>query len=134
MKIRLFGWRKNPAYKKHASLRSADDPVYLKVESLMKDSRMFLDPDLCIMDVARKTFVSRTKLSGIIRECSGLYFKQYINRFRVKYAADMLERDPRLKISGVALMSGFNTLPPFNEAFRRHMHMTPSQYAERFRK
>ena len=94
----------------------------------MARSRMFLNPDLKIEELARSLHTNRMYLSRTINACSGRNFKQFVNWYRIGYAVDLIGRDRRLRMDEVARLSGFNNQPTFNLAFRLVMGVTPSEY------
>ena len=64
---------------------------------------------------------------------SGRNFRQFVNYFRVRYGAELIRKDPTLRLISVAQMCGFRTTQSFNAAFKVNMGETPSQYQERIR-
>ena len=55
-------------------------------------------------------------------------YSTFVNTYRVKHAADLIAKDPRMKMEEVAKLSGFNTIPTFNSAFKAIMNERPSEY------
>lgn len=102
--------------------------LYSKITAYMTERKPYLDGDFTLDDLARKLQTGRNAVSRAISYCSGRNFKQFLNWYRVKYAQDLIRKDPRLKMSEVAQMSGFNTQPSFNLAFRINTSGTPSQW------
>ena len=78
-------------------------------------------------------FCSRSVLSKTINICSGHNFRWLVNYYRIIYAAALMKKDPYMKIEEVAKLSGFNTLPTFNSAFKLMMKERPSEYMARVR-
>jgi AraC-like DNA-binding protein len=48
-----------------------------------------------------------------LNEEKGMTFKEYINRLRIEYAEQLMERNPSLTKNEIATMSGYNTLSSF---------------------
>ncbi|MGN1225881.1 MAG: helix-turn-helix domain-containing protein, partial [Candidatus Cryptobacteroides sp.] len=102
--------------------------LFYKIEQIMKEQKPYLDGDFCVEDLARMVCSSKSYVSKAINMIGRSNFRPYINSYRVKYAADLIRRDPRMKMSEVASMSGFNSLPTFNSSFKSQMSMRPKDY------
>ena len=102
--------------------------VYDRIEKLMKEKKPYLNCDFSISMLSAAIFCSQSVVSRAINRMSGKNFCNYVNSYRVDYAAELMKRDKRRKISEVAKMAGFNSLPPFNASFKLQMKMCPSQY------
>ena len=107
--------------------------LYSKVLGLMEEKRPWLDGDFCVGQLAKRLFCSRSVLSKTINICSGHNFRWLVNYYRIIYAAALMKKDPYMKIEEVAKLSGFNTLPTFNSAFKLMMKERPSEYMARVR-
>jgi AraC-like DNA-binding protein len=71
--------------------------------------------------------VSRFHFCKIFRKNTGMTFTEYVNRFRLTKAKELLA-DPALRISDVAYGAGFGSVARFNALFRREMKMSPTVY------
>lgn len=107
--------------------------LYERVVSLMEQKHLFLDEDFTLDDLARKVFTNRGYLSRTINVLSGRNFSQFVNYFRVRYAVELMRKDPNLRLISVAQMSGFHSSPSFNAAFKINMGEAPSGFQERLR-
>ncbi len=102
--------------------------LFRKVEKVMSEKRPYLESDFSMDDLSKLVFVNRSFLSKTINKISHMNFRTYINSYRIKYAASLIKKDPRMRFRDVAYMSGFNSLPTFNSAFKDVMSMRPSDY------
>ena len=102
--------------------------LFYKIEKIMKEQKPYLDGDFCVEDLARLVCSSKSYVSKSINMVGKTNFRPYINAYRVKYAAELIRKDPRMKMSEVASMSGFNSLPTFNSSFKSNMSMRPKDY------
>lgn len=60
----------------------------------------------------------------------GENFNQYINKFRVNHACELLKNnDEMLSIEQIAFNSGFNSKVSFNRHFKNLLGDTPKEYA-----
>lgn len=105
--------------------------VYERVSKLMEQKRPFLDADFSLSDMASSVFTNKSYLSKTINILSGRNFSQFVNYYRIRYCADLLRKDPHLRLSAVAMMSGFHSTVSFNMAFKLNMGETPSSFKER---
>ncbi|MEL6412175.1 MAG: helix-turn-helix domain-containing protein, partial [Pseudomonadota bacterium] len=102
----------------------------------MQDENVWLNPTLNIVGLAGKLAVTEHRLRRFINKRLGYRnFSSYINDYRIdaiKEALDQLEKRD-IPILTIALDHGFNSLPPFNRAFKLREGVTPSVYRARLR-
>ena len=94
----------------------------------MNEKKPFLDPDFHMEDMAEEMYSNKLYLSRTINILSGRNFRQFINYHRIQYAISLFKKDPRLKVSEVATMSGFHSSVSFNMAFKVNMGKTPTEW------
>lgn len=104
--------------------------IAASLEQLMKNERIYLDPELSIDKLAEKLSVSRHHLSQVLNDYQQKSYYDYINSFRVAEAATLLisPQGEKQKIAAIAYDAGFNSLSAFNEVFKKHTGKTPSEY------
>ena len=107
--------------------------LYERIVTVMEEKRPFLDPEFSLSDLSGTVFTNRGYLSRTINILSGQNFRQFLNGYRVRYGIELIRKDPSLRVSDVAMMSGFHTTVTFNMAFKLNMGETPSQFQERLR-
>ena len=96
----------------------------------MAEQKPYLDPELSINDLADLVKCNRHHLSQVLNDELHRSFYDYINRFRVDEARQLLI-DPAnegLKIASIAYDAGFNSLSTFNDVFKKIAGVTPSQF------
>lgn len=108
--------------------------LFNNVVRVMETKKPYLQDDFTIDDLARMTHTNRLYLSKSINFHSGRNFNQLINLYRVKYALDLMKKDPGLKMVELSQMCGFHTIVSFNMAFKLNERITPSQYARSLKK
>lgn len=99
-----------------------------KLVSVMDRSKPYMNNELRLADLAELVGVSPYYLSQVINEQHGKNFYDFVNEYRAKHAAELLAGDEKSNITKVAYDAGFNNRVSFNNAFKKHMGMTPSQY------
>jgi AraC-like DNA-binding protein len=92
--------------------------------------RLYRDGDLTVASLAAKLDIPEYRLRKLIHEQLGYRnFNALLHHYRVGEASAMLA-DPKnsLPILTIALTVGYNSINPFNRAFRDANGMTPSAY------
>ena len=80
--------------------------------------------------LAKRTSYHYVYLSRYFKECTGLAFTDFVNRYRIHEATYMLGSLDK-SILDVALECGFGSLRSFNRNFKRITGLTPTEYAAR---
>ena len=109
-----------------AQVGPADHEAMAALEALMADAQPYLDPDLTLAKLARKTGISAKTLSGSINRMTGGSVSRYINDARIKAAQAALIEGER--VTTAMLSSGFNTKSNFNREFLRVTGTSPTQW------
>lgn len=108
-----------------------DDNVYFKeLDFLMKEAKIYRDPNLGLDSMAKKLNISGNYLSQLVNKLSGYNFTDYINRYRIEDAKFKL-RNPNFinyTIISIALESGFNSKSTFYSAFKKRTGISPKEY------
>ena len=123
---------KQPIQYVDSDSRSAS--LFNDVVRIMETRKPWLQDGFNIEDLARMTRSNRMYLSRAINFHSGRNFNQMVNCYRVRYAVDLIRKDPNLKMNEVSLMSGFHTVVTFNMAFKLNERMTPTEFAQSLKK
>ena len=108
--------------------------LFNEIVSIMENRKPWLQDDFGVDDLARMAKTNRMYLSKAVNFHSGRNFNQLVNYYRVRYAKELIRKDPTLKMNEVARMSGFHTVVSFNMAFKLNERMTPTEYAQSLKK
>lgn len=100
-----------------------------KLNCVMEEKKMYLNPRLNIYDLARELATNRTYISQYFNQEIHTSFNDYINSYRIKVAEQLL-RNTNLPISDIAKQSGFNTLRTMQRAFIKKNNLTLTKYRE----
>ena len=104
-----------------------------RLNILMTEQKLYLQPGLSIQALASDLAVSDHKIRTLINKKLGhRNFNAFINSYRVD-AIKIALKDPsqaHLPILTIALNMGFNSLPPFNRAFKQFEGITPTAYRQ----
>ncbi len=101
-----------------------------KVNIYVSAERGFLDPELSLEGLSKALNIPRHQISQAINAKLRMNFNDLINLNRLEYAKTELVNPEKqnLTIAAIAFESGFNSISTFNESFKRHTSMTPSQF------
>lgn len=107
-------------------------PALSRLEYLMENEKIYLNPELKLTDLAEQLDLSPHYLSQLLNIHVGENFYDFINRRRVEEFKENLN-DPRkqhFSLLGLAYEAGFNSKAAFNNAFKKYTGMTPSAFRQ----
>lgn len=112
------------------------DKITNRLEKIMKDEKLYLDPQITQSNTAKKIETNTAYLSGAINKKYGLNFSSYVNTFRVREAEKIIagEDGELYTFEGISRSVGFTSKSAFYNAFKKFNGSTPSKYAEEVRK
>jgi AraC-like DNA-binding protein len=98
----------------------------------MQKSRVYLDPDLSLDELASRLKMSRHHLTQLLNDRLRKNFYSFINEYRIGVAIAKLN-DPgaEVNILSLAFDCGFNSRSSFNNYFKKITGCTPSAYRKR---
>lgn len=102
-----------------------------QVIQAMKNDEVLTQVDLKVSDLANHLGVQEYKVTRCITNILNYRnFNHMVNTHRIERALNMLKNpnNNQLNISTIAFDCGYNSLGPFNRAFKQHTNTTPSQY------
>lgn len=122
---------KNKAKYEKSSLDSANaDRYFTELKRIMDDEKLYLKNDLKLSDLSERLSIPSYHISQILSEKTEQNFFDFVNKYRVEKARQMLT-DPlfeNYKIVTIAYECGFNTKASFNSTFKKFTGITPSEY------
>ncbi len=83
--------------------------------------------DITLSLLAKKYYTNATYLSRIFKEYTGFTFSEYLNKYRIAKAADVLKTTDK-NITETAIATGFNSCNHFCKTFKSIMGVSPLQY------
>ncbi|MES2309675.1 MAG: helix-turn-helix domain-containing protein [Verrucomicrobiota bacterium] len=81
--------------------------------------------------ISKKVGISRFYLCKLFLKETGVNLLDYLNGLRLEYAKIELHAGEK-KIANIALDSGFQSVPHFNQVFRKKVGVSPKQYLKQF--
>ena len=117
-------------YAKSGLSPDAQEAMLSSLLQIMEHDRAFLDSNLSLPDLAERLGCSINHLSQAINDGHGVSFFDYVNRYRVQEATNILAQPDNINpsILDVALEVGFNSTSTFYAAFKKATGKTPAQY------
>lgn len=117
-------------YNKSALPKTLLSEYSLKLDYLINEEKVYLDNELTLELLAKKMKMPMHHLTQLFNVYLGENFNQYLNKFRVKYACELLgNNEELLSIEQIAFNSGFNSKVSFNRHFKILTGYTPKEYA-----
>ena len=130
----LFASVEQAAIRSERPAASADAPdprLVTALERLMTMERAYRQDGLTIGSLAQRLELPEYKLRRLINQALGYRnFNSFVNHYRIAEVKAALSdrRQAVVPILTIALDAGFNSLGPFNRAFKAETGLTPSEY------
>ncbi len=102
--------------------------LFASVEGYMVANKPYLNENFELSDLSISIYTNKTYLSKTINCVSGMNFRQYVNRYRVRNAMNIMTEDPHLRMAEVSYLSGFHNQVTFNMAFKLVTEQTPGDW------
>lgn len=87
--------------------------------------------DISLSDLSNAFSLSLSYTSTLFKEVTGENFKDYLNRYRIKRACDVLLQEPGIKNTELAKRVGCNTVATLLRLFNKYEGVTPGQYGKK---
>ena len=101
--------------------------LYRRLCELAKSPDVYTDPDTNHETLARLLGTNYQYVYAALRECADTTPADYLNRLRIQYAAQLLEKSDE-PIGLIIEQSGFTNRTTFARLFAAYYSMTPSEY------
>jgi AraC-like DNA-binding protein len=86
-----------------------------------------LQGEIHLPEMARACSISQGHLSRLFHHSTGMTFREYIARFRLEHAKELLARSGK-SVTACAFASGFQSISQFHRVFRQVYGMSPRQW------
>jgi AraC-like DNA-binding protein len=103
--------------------------VVATLHALLQQDPLYLEPELNLLRLARKSGIPARQISAAINRVEGKNVSQYVNDFRVQHACRLL-RDTAQTVTEAMQASGFQTKSNFQREFRRVTGTTPQLWRQ----
>ncbi len=100
------------------------------LEHLLLNKKLFINPDLRIVDVAVLLGTNRTYLSKFVNDTMQVNFSDLVNQYRLEYAKSLMldEENKELELKDIAHYSGFSSISSFYRVFKDKEKITPGDF------
>ena len=103
-----------------------------------ENKKEYLKPEVDLGYLAKYLKSNKTYTSLVVKEYSGMSFKDYINKLRIEYSIHLMYNDidyvSNLNIEGMAVEVGYTTSKPYRMAFKKITGSHPSYFIKQVKK
>lgn len=103
-----------------------------KIQQLFDEKQVYLMPNLKLSDITSMVGSNRTYVSKFFNNEQNESFFDFVNRYRVEHAVNLLLNSNE-KVDNIVELSGFNSRQTFYRAFAKHKGMSPAQFRAKHR-
>jgi len=127
---------KKQKYKKYLLAESQREYYLQKLLAYMEAEKPYLNPFLSMPELAEKIPMTPHYLSQIINDSLNKNFFDFINSYRIRESQKLLMdmSNHKRTILNILYETGFNSKSVFNESFKKHTGMTPSEFRRQYSK
>lgn len=90
------------------------------------------DEEITLSEIVRHSAMSKTNFCTIFNSITGMPFKEYLNRYRIERAAELIASGEKVSVAGN--YCGFSDFSTFYRNFKKYMKMSPSEFANKNKK
>lgn len=113
--------------------KTVDEETDQIVRQMLELIEQRFSEKIVMQDVVSHLNYSETFLNKRFKKVTGMTFTEYLNRFRIQKAIEILN-DENTSSPEVGYLCGFSTPKYFKDVFRKYIGCTPKEYREAARK
>lgn len=102
--------------------------LYERIEQVMSEEKLYLNPNFDIMVLAEAVNSSRSAVSSCINSITGKPFRQWLSEYRLSLFLQMLRDNPDESIDVLVMRCGYQDQSTFRRQFKAAYGMTVSEY------
>ena len=114
-------------YEKSGLSEDQAHAVAQRIQSALKEDRLYLDPMLSLPMLARRVATPQHYVSQVLNAVLQKSFFDLVNAYRIEEACTRL-KESRESVTEIALSVGFNSRSSFYTAFKRETGLSPGDY------
>ena len=100
------------------AVTKGDEQLMQRICHLMDEKQLYLQQGLKVSDIASALGINSRYVSDCVKAVRGCSLTQFVNEYRVEHAKRLLLERPEMKISTVAIESGFTNDKAGHDAYR----------------
>ncbi|MEG0518821.1 MAG: helix-turn-helix domain-containing protein [Bacteroidales bacterium] len=105
--------------------------LYKKLNQIMKEKELFLDPDFELASLSQAVGMSRTIISNVLNRHAGTNFNDWLSEYRIHYLLEQMRHNSNLELNELYPKAGYTSRSTFFRQFRNVTGLTPLQYMSR---
>lgn len=106
----------------------SDDSLYAKIDNYMREEKPYILPEYGRRELIIDMNTNEAYLAKAIKKGTKLTIHEYINRWRMDYAKQLLLENTNLTIEAVAGDAGFTSIRSFYRLFKEQHGMSPAEF------
>ena len=110
------------------TVTKGDEQLMQRICQLMDEKQLYLQQGLKVSDIASALGINSRYVSDCVKAVKGCSLTQLVNEYRVEHAKRLLLECPEMKISTVAVESGFTNDKAMTRYFKEQTGMTPTEW------
>lgn len=107
--------------------------LYERIEQVMREKELYLNPDLDIRMLAEEVCSSRTLTSVSVNSVTGKPFRQWLSEYRLSLFVKMLAGNPDAPIDELLSRCGYKDQSTFRRQFKAAYGITAGEYRKRLK-
>ncbi len=131
MSLSQFFNKWKPEAQKPKCRNQNSDVLSVEVHRLMKEEKLFADPDFNLEMLAHRLGISVFQTSQLLNQTMNTRFHALVNSYRVNEVKTKLKSNDNRKFTllAIAFDCGFNSKSSFNRVFKEFTGKTPGEFA-----
>lgn len=102
--------------------------LYDRIEQVVSEKQLYLNPDLSIIMLAEELCTNRTFISTCINNVTGKSFRTWLAEYRLNMFIEKQKKNPDTPIDQLLTQCGYKDQSTFRRQFKATYGMTPSEY------
>lgn len=122
-------------YKKSGLKNDQANEYLAQLSSYMEQTKAWKDSELSISKISAQTSIPKHFITQALNEFLGKNFYTFVNEYRIEEAKILID-SPKFNswsIVAIAYECGFNSKTAFNNFFKKHTGLTPTDYRNRIK-
>lgn len=108
--------------------------LYKRIEQILSEEKLYLNPDLDVKTLSEKVCSSRTNISVCINSITGKPFRLWLSEYRLNLFVQMLKQNPDTSIDELMNRCGYKEQSTFRRQFKATYGMTAGEYRKKLPK